>query len=180
MKPTRTEKVRALRESLKAKCDGIGEEPGVYRWWVREEAAKKLLEPLPGVDFSKLQRRIVDGCLHLALYFGIARHLRQRLNWHINQKHSPSTVESGFLSTLRQTIGALHGLPASMAESAVNDFMDSDCCLEFRHTSSREEAEEIERREISQNYYPLNVQGNKGVEKETVRALSHLRKKFKI
>lgn len=179
MNNKRIEKVKDLRISLKTKQDGISQDPGVYRWWVKKEAAKKLLSTMPKIDWSKVQSAKINGKEYLALYFGIAKHLRQRLNWHINQEHRPSAVRSGFLSTLRQTLSALHGVPMSEAENTVNDFMDENCYLEFGHTTSRQDAEEKERYELTHNYYPLNVQGNKVVEKEVIKTLSNLRKEYK-
>ena len=154
----------------------VNKSPGIYAWWFKEEAARQLLKPLEGVDISRLQARDIEGEHCLALYFGISRDLRGRIRWHVAQKHTPSAISRGFLSTLRLTICALLGLPASVAEQAVNDFMDANCYLSFAHVLTLAETEAEEADELSTNYYPLNLQGNKVVEATVLAKLKELRK----
>lgn len=172
-------KASELRIAVKGRNSLITRDPGIYRWWFDEEGAKAITRALPDVDFNSVQKRDIDGRVYYALYFGIAKSLRQRLNWHLNQRHSPSTVKKGFLSTLRQTLSALLGIPESETQQTVNDFQDRHCYVEFEQTSSRETAEDIERDELSEKYYPLNIQGNKGVPKQIINRLSELRKQYK-
>lgn len=152
--------------------------PGIYVWWFKEEAAWQLLKPLEPVDHSRLARRTIDGEPYVALYFGISRDLCGRIRWYVAQKHTPSAISREFLSTLRLTICALLGLPASVAEQAVNDFMDANCYLSFAHVPTFAEAEAEEADELSTNYYPLNLQGNKVVEATVLAKLKELRKAY--
>lgn len=157
----------------------VDKSPGIYVWWFKEEAAWQLLKPLEPVDHSRLARRTINGEPCVALYFGISRDLRSRIRWHVAQKHTPSAISKGFLSTLRLTICALLGLPASVAEQAVNDFMDANCYISFAHMLMLAETEAKEADELSTNYYPLNLQGNKVVEAAVLAKLKALRKTYR-
>ena len=171
------ESVKNLRDS---KCSTVDNCPGYYFWWFREDCVKKLLAPLPGVDYSRL---ISDRNGYVALYVGIVekekRTLRQRALWHICDDHSASKVKAGTLSTLRQTISALLGIDMTKSKQAVNDFMDDNCEWEWFPTKSGEEAKAKEKEELSKHYYPLNIKANKVVNKDTKNALKKLRKDFK-
>lgn len=156
----------------------VNREPGCYKWWFREECVRDLLAPLnPHIDYNRL---IHDGNGFVALYFGIAKDLNVRANWHICQKHSLSSVRSGFLSTLRQSLSALLGVDMTQSEQTLNDFMDEYCEWEWMVTASYADAKTIEQNELSTNYYPLNIQGNKVVDSKVIKALKALRKKHKI
>ena len=157
----------------------VDKSPGIYAWWFKEEAARQLLKPLEPVDHSRLARRTIDGEPYVALYFGISRDLRGRIRWHVAQKHTPSSVSRGFLSTLRLTLSALLGLPASQAEQAVNDFIDANCRLSFAHVPTLAKAEAEEADELSTNYYPLNLQDNKAVEDMVLAKLKAMRKTYR-
>lgn len=175
--------VHSLRALIQGKqlASLVDKTPGVYVWWFKESAAKQLLVPLKGVDWHHphLQRRTIDGEGYVALYFGISRDLRGRITWHVAQRHTTSAVSRGFLSTLRLTLSALLALPASQAEQAVNDFIDKNCLLSFRNVLTLEDAEREELTELSTNYYPLNLQGNKKVDFSVRRALRELRKTYR-
>lgn len=181
MIPSNNIPVSHLRKLIAARQLGTvaDKSPGIYAWWFKEEAAWQLLKPLEPVDHSRLARRTIDGEPCVALYFGISRDLRSRIRWHVAQKHTPSAISKGFLSTLRLTICALLGLPASVAEQAVNDFMDANCYISFAHVPTLAEAEAEEAEELSTNYYPLNLQGNKVVEATVLAKLKALRKAYR-
>ena len=118
---------RVLVKDLKEKDPkflSVAKEPGVYRWWFPRDLAEKLLKPLTGVDTKQISKEIVDGEEYWCLYLGIAKDLRQRIRWHACQKHSPSAVKHGFLSTLRQSISALLGLDQTMSAADVSDVLE--------------------------------------------------------
>ena len=118
-----------MRDSVKhlrnSKCVKVNQCPGYYIWWFKEKSIKKLLSPLSNIDYNKLTS---DGNGYVALYFGISSKpsssLYKRARWHIFDKHTPSKVSSGTLSTLRQTLSALFGLDMTKSQDAVNKFMD--------------------------------------------------------
>ena len=172
-------KVQTLRETVKKRQCEIPEGPGVYRWWFEEEGAKALLKALPEVDLSKVQSRMVDDKRWLALYFGISKDLRGRIRWHMTQHHTPLSVKTGYISTFRLSLSALLGLPATEAEEAVNRFMDEYCVIDYKPVENIEEANEIERKELSTKFYPLNIANNRFVDRRITKALTKLRIEYK-
>lgn len=171
-----------MRDSVKhlrnSKCVKVNQCPGYYIWWFKEKSIKKLLSPLSNIDYNKLTS---DGNGYVALYFGISSKpsssLYKRARWHIFDKHTPSKVSSGTLSTLRQTLSALFGLDMTKSQDAVNKFMDDNCEWEWHCTKSGKDAENVEKEELSTNYYPLNIKDNKVLNPAT--ALIALRKKYR-
>lgn len=172
---------RVLVKDLKEKDPkflSVAKEPGVYRWWFPRDLAEKLLKPLTGVGTKQISKEIVDGEEYWCLYLGIAKDLRQRIRWHACQKHSPSAVKHGFLSTLRQSISALLGLDQTMSAADVNDVLEK-CYWDWCPTATKEEAEAIEKKQLISGYFPINIQGNKNVDPAVIKQLKELRKKHK-
>lgn len=170
------ESVKNLREKRFAPVE---KKPGVYTWWFKKSCLNSLLNELPDFNISELQHRKIGNTNYYALYFGIAKNCRERASWHMSQHHSVSSVRSGYLSTLRQTLSALLKKNMTQAEETVNGFIEENCFWEWQYTKSREDAHAIETGELAKNYYPLNIQGNKVVPHEISSTLSALRKKYK-
>ena len=175
------ESVAELRRLIVLRQLPIEKTSGIYRWWFKEAAAKSLVSKIPNATTANCQACVINGEKFVALYFGISKDLRGRIKWHISQNNTASAVKSGFLSTLRQTISAL--LPEEMTKSqdSVNKLMDEYCYLEWEYTQSKEEAENLETKELSQSRYayPLNGAKNKTVSKEHVACLTKLRKEYR-
>jgi predicted GIY-YIG superfamily endonuclease len=76
----------------------IPEENGIYYWYITKQGANQL-----GIDVVDCE--IKDN--KYLVYIGLAKNLNKRLNWHYNDKHLPSSIKSGYVSTLRQTLSAL-------------------------------------------------------------------------
>lgn len=173
-------KVRTLREQLSNQTSGIENLPGIYCWWFKEKAAQILLVNLPLTqdELAKIQKREINGEEYWALYFGISKDMLARAKWHIMQKHSPSAVKHGTLSTLRQTLSALCSAVMSESEGTVNEFIDSNCYWEWEYC---QRFKEVEFQELSSivKCYPLNIQENKTVNKEVREKLTSLRKLHK-
>lgn len=172
---------RVLVKDLKEKDPkflSVAKEPGVYRWWFPRDLAEKLLKPLADVDTKQISKEIVDGEEYWCLYVGIAKDLRQRIRWHACQKHSPSAVKHGFLSTLRQSISALLGLDQTMSAADVSDVLEK-CYWDWSPTATKEDAEDIEKEQLISGYFPINIQGNKNVDPAVIKRLKELRKKHK-
>ena len=170
--------IKSVKELRDEKFAAVCTQSGIYKWWFRESAIDSLLKPLGNVNNKQLLHKKVKGEVFYALYFGIANNCRERAAWHIAQHHTPSSVKSGYLSTLRRTLSALLEKNMTKSESAVNKFMDENCYWEWEYTTNREKALTIESSELCKNYYPLNIQGNKVVPREIKRKLSQLRKKY--
>lgn len=172
---------RVLVKDLKEKDPkflSVAKEPGVYRWWFPRDLAEKLLKPLTGVDTKQISKEIVDGEEYWCLYLGIAKDLRQRIRWHACQKHSPSAVKHGFLSTLRQSISALLGLDQTMSAADVSDVLEK-CYWDWCPTATKGDAEDIEKEQLISGYFPINIQGNKNADPAVIKRLKELRKKHK-
>ncbi len=171
--------IKSVKELREEKYASVCKRSGIYKWWFRGTAIDSLLTPLGNVNKEQLLHKKINNVGYYALYFGIAKSCRERLAWHIGQHHNPSSVKSGYLSTLRQTLSALLGCNMTKSEKEVNEFMDDNCYLEWEYTNNREEAHIIESSELCNNYYPLNIQGNKVVPCEIKRKLSQIRKMYK-
>ena len=175
-------KVKEIRESLSKGVKVCEETPGWYRWWCEKESASKLLNPL-NVNISQLLHQNIDGKDYVAIYFGISKKgkgLNGRLKWHICQPHRQSAVESGTLSTFRQSLSALLGIKMVDAEKIVNSFID-ECYVEFHNVPDSKEAEAMESQELTHKdyLYPINIKDAKGTPKEIRSNLKALRKLYK-
>lgn len=174
-------KVSLLREQLSNRTSGI--EPkrgGVYCWWFKREVAQTILAKLPLTqeELAKIQARKIEDESYLALYFGISKDMLARAKWHTLQKHSPSAVKHGTLSTLRQTISALLGEDMSQSEGTVNEFINRNCYLVWEYDESYK-LRETDELSSTTKCYPLNIQENKTVTKEVRKELLKLRKQHK-
>ncbi len=178
---TMNEGIESVAKLIKENFKFVAKRSGVYTWWFRESCVADLLAPLKGVDMDKIQPKTIEDEEYRALYFGIATSCRQRAIWHMRPSphHNDSSVRSGRLSTLRQTLSALLGKNMTKAEKAVNDFIGKNCYWQWEYTATREEAEDREQHELRTNYYPLNIQGNKTVSPDIIGTLKGLRKKYK-
>jgi hypothetical protein len=128
----------------------ISTQPGIYRWYMSESLADKLDVPIDGCQYEESVGYMV--------YVGIAKSMRQRLVWHTTQKHLPSAVRSGFLSTLRQTLAGLAKVPMDDTET-VNSILD-DMFVKFEYCVSKEEASQLEKGYFQSASLPLNIMGN--------------------
>lgn len=173
------EKISSIRASIKS----LSNDSVVYMWWFKKDCVDSLLKPLSvSIATLNLEHKVIYGVDYYCLYVGIGQSCKERFNWHINQEHSESTINSGVLSTLRNTLSALLGLDCSKSMNAVNDFIDTNCNLEWDlyPSKSKKELEEIESKLINGDFQrPLNIQGNENMPKESLSKLTELRKLHK-
>ena len=54
--------------------------------------------------------------------------------------------------------------------------MDENCMINYKSVESIEEAEAIEKKELSTKYYPLNIANNRFVDRHILLALTKLRR----
>lgn len=152
--------------------------PGVY-WWYFPRVALDHFRISEFCDIEKLLLRAApDG--KVCLYHGLAKSLAQRVEWHADQKLTLSCMQTGFLSTFRFTLLALNDFDYSEAEAKINSYFD-DLSVSWRATTTREEAEFVERGELNGEYhYPLNIQANRKPELLAyIRHLKSVRKAYK-
>lgn len=152
--------------------------PVVYRWWFPKEHLRLVTNPY--VNVTSLDKRVIGDKEYFALYVGIGVSCKERFNWHIHQKHSDSSVRSGYLSTLRQTISALLGKNMTESKESVDDIL-KECYLEWEIFPSycKKELEAEESGLIGKGYYPLNVQKNTPVDLKWRQHLSAKRKEHR-
>lgn len=172
--------IKNIRCDFRNKNITIKTLPGIYRWWFKEEGAMMILNQLPHVDMNMIQKRKINDKTHFALYFGISKDLKGRIKWHTCQHHTTSSVKSGYLSTLRQTLSAFLNTDMSKSESILNEFIEENCYWEWDYTNTHQDAINKEKKELASStyYYPLNISDNKSAPKEIICCVKDLRKKY--
>ena len=165
------------------------DKPGWYRWWAPIKVLEKLRITPDYLEFL-CKRKLKDEYFY-CVYVGIAvkESIRARLNWHVNQRHRKSAVQSGTLSTFRQSISSLVA-EDQFDEDAANQLIDmlivEYCAMDYtiKSDEAKNEIECIEKEALSsKNSYvlPLNIQGNKNVViKQYLTDLKKVRKISKI
>ena len=172
------EKVTSLRRDMQS----VSDKPGVYQWWADKDDLLIILQAL-SMQFSNVQSDLEEQDGFYCIYAGMAwrESLRSRLNWHINQKNTISSVKSKFLSTLRQSIAAILGVPMTDTET-VNNFMDrlrvSYDAIDFaiKSQEAKQAAHDWERNKFnSGKFYILNIQENRSHPQAPYKKLKELR-----
>lgn len=148
----------------------ISTDAGVYKWYMPQTLVDLLSIPIDDCEYK-------DGFGYF-VYVGIAKNMRQRLDWHISQKHSKSSVKSGFLSTFRQTLCGLAKVPMDDGDT-VNNIIDQ-MSIEFSLCSSKDEAESIEREMIHSFTLPLNIKHNNHPFAKELKRLRGISKKLAL
>ncbi|MGB3946615.1 MAG: hypothetical protein WBM13_01405 [Bacteroidia bacterium] len=155
----------------------VNEVSGVYYWYIKTKSFKKIFPELP--DFIKNNpKQLTKDQEYVLVYVGIANNLRERLLWHLDQKHTLSAIRSGFLSTLRQSLSAIAFATMANCDKELNDFFEKNLLVKWvEHSSPRDEEKKL----LIKYILPLNIQGNKREElKESILELRRLRKKVKL
>lgn len=175
-----------VADIIKSGFAEIKPESGFYVWWFPQDEANALIEPLKEfIDADKLRKvqvEQIEGKTYYALYFGIASKkggLLQRIKWHtaaINP-HTPACVRHRTLSTLRQTICGLMGLPMVGTETQEKvDEIIKKCYWEW---TEHDNPHEIELNQLNNENacYPLNIKENNTISRECLKELRLLRSK---
>lgn len=168
----------------KAKLEQIEAKPGYYKWWAKIGELEIILKAL-NVKLKDVESAIEKKDDLYCIYVGIAakESIRDRLNWHINQKHAWSAVKSGSLSTLRQSISSVVA-KNQRAEDETNSFIDKlevEYYLkndgEIKNKNTEKELLDIEKALMEKNLYILNIKDNKHqIAPRTATPLGNLRK----
>lgn len=167
--------------------------PGYYKWW----APKKSLELLLNSKYLKnnylkkllpyLTTSTYKGKKYYYIYVGIAvkESIQSRLDWHVNQHHTKSSVESGFLSTFRQSISSLAAFN-QFDENTTNELIDTlvieyyQINLPIKSTEAKEKIEMFEKNELFNHLLPINIKDNKNaIVKDFLKELKVIRKSSK-
>ena len=149
------------------------DKPGWYRWRAPIQALEKLLDSTYISEkymtqlMPFLHRKKFNRDDYFCIYIGVAinESIRDRLNWHVNQHHTKSAMQSGFLSTLRKTISSLVS-GNQYNEVATNGLIDH-LLIEYyardypiKSDIAKSMIDKIGRDEMENNILPLNIMGN--------------------
>ena len=160
--------------------------PGYYKWWAKKSELDIILSAL-NAEFFELSSFIEQKDGLYCIYVGIAakESIRKRLDWHVNDAHTPSRVLNGTLSTLRQSISSV--VAHNQYDKDATDAFIDKLTIEFytiddpiKSPSAIDNLHIIERRIMSEHLYVLNIQDNKFPQAQPIKKrLSALRKNSK-
>ena len=180
---TNLESVIDIRNNINTTPSFVKKEPGVYRLWMKEVTALEILNKLNCSNLAgNLLQKNIQGKDYLAMYFGMSKNMHDRLKWHVLQNHDAKTVKNGTISTLRHTLSSILFIdePITSTKEKLDKWMDDNCFFEWEYMPDKSIAAHIEEEEISRNIYPLNIQDNDNISKESIKLIKDLRKKVKI
>ena len=165
--------VNELRQLTASRQSAVEKRPGVYRWWFPKNDADELLAHFKNrilLKDAKLQERMINRKLYVALYFGISNDMSRRIRWHIRGPFRSSTLRR----TLRAIIAP--NVNDDTAASIVNQWLDK-CYWEWDYTDTVERAEQLETAELAQQEfaYPLNISKNETMPAAWIAELKKLR-----
>ena len=175
--------VKAIELRNKENLQKIKKLPGYYKWWAKRTELDVILTEL-NVKFDDVKSSIETKSGMFCIYVGIAVNepVVDRLNWHVNDKHTESSVKYGTLSTLRQSIASIvaHN---QYDKEATDNFIDK---LEVEYffndnpiksTDAKNELTDIEKQLLQEHLRVLNIRDNNHpCAKEIKKELKRLRK----
>ena len=175
--------VKAIELRNKENLQKIKKVPGYYKWWAKRTELDIILTEL-NVKFDDVKSSIETKSGMFCIYVGIAvkESIRDRLNWHVNDKHTESSVKYGTLSTLRQSIASIL-VHNQYDKEATDNFIDK---LEVEYffndnpiksSDANSELTGIEKQLLKEHFIVLNIKGNNHpCAKEIKKELKRLRK----
>ena len=151
-----------------------GDKPGWYRWWASTETLKCLLDS-PHITKKHMKQLLphLSRCTYeqddyFCIYVGVAikESIRDRLNWHVNQRHTKSAVQSGFLSTFRKSVSSLlagNQYDENATNNLIDNMMIEYCEIDhpIKSESAKDLIQQIENNEMKEHIMPLNIMGNR-------------------
>lgn len=160
--------------------------PGYYKWWAKEEDVIALFKGLD-LDFLKYKDCLEKIDSWYCIYVGVAikESIRDRINWHINDKHNESAVRSGYLSTFRKSISSVIA-KNQYDKDATNNFIDKlqveyfKINLSIKSDNAKEKSRTIEKEMLEKYLRLLNIKDNHHKEANDIKKkLRNLRKEAK-
>ena len=178
--------VKALTLRKKENLLKIQQKPGYYKWWALNEELFVILKAL-NLDYSKIKDFIEYKDGFYCIYVGIAvkESVRDRLNWHINDSHTPARVQNGILSTLRQSIASI--VSNNQFDKLHTDYFMNKLFVEYFYSDNevktavaKNELISIEKKLMNDYLRILNIRDNHHPAAEgVIKNLKELRKKSK-
>lgn len=133
-----------LINSFKPHVDPIPniQSKGIYFWFMKQKAYSNLSHFINITPIEPIYSKTINGEKYDLVYLGTAgtgkkgnSNLKNRFDWHINQKHKESVIKQkqSALSTLRTGLSSLlsDDLILPFTERLVNDFMSSNIVLYY-------------------------------------------------
>ena len=157
----------------------IPDQRGLYKWWCKHEVLEAIATELQ-CDITKCSIEKNNECDLFCVYVGVAvkETLKERIKWHMGN-HTDSSVKHKTLSTLKQSLSAIHN--QDMSPSLANEldkYMDQFYVSVNTDISEAQDIYAEEKRllfEKGQPLYILNIQGNNH-EQSPKQKLKDLRK----
>lgn len=146
---------RKLRD--KAELDKVPAKAGYYKWWAGEPEFRLLVERL-GVDFDECSARSEKEDGLYCIYVGQSSKLKDRLGNHVT-RHRLDEIESGRLSTFRQTLSSVVAGDQSDMETT-DAFIDKLYVEWFLVDPTTDDVNEIETQRINEYLRILNGMKN--------------------
>lgn len=162
------------------------EKPGYYKWWASYEHLQILLNNLD-CNFDIVEKFIEKKDNLYCIYAGVAikESIQDRLNWHINDKHTPQRVINGFLSTFRKSLSSVI-CRNQFNKEKTNEFIDGlyveyfEVDLPIKSDSAKHTIHQIEKDILAKNLLILNIQENHHPMSQNIKKkLKQLRKESK-
>ncbi|UTC62504.1 hypothetical protein E4O05_00895 [Treponema sp. OMZ 787] len=175
--------VKAIELRNKENLQKIKKMPGYYKWWAKRTELDIILNEL-NVNFDDVKSSIETKLDMFCIYVGIAakESIGERLNWHVNDKHTTTSVKYGTLSTLRQSIASIVAHD-QYNKKATDDFIDKLYVEYFfndhriKSGDAKNELTCIERQLLQEYLRVLNImENNHPCAKEIKKELKRLRK----
>lgn len=142
------------------------DKPGYYKWWATKKDTIRIFDGL-GLNFSDYKQDLESNEGLYCIYVGIAikESIRDRLDWHINDRHNKSAVKNRTLSTLRQSIASVIA-GNQYDKEATNSFIDKlkveYVALDFpiKSEEAKVEIHRMEKDLLGKSLRVLNIQEN--------------------
>ncbi len=158
--------LEAIKLRAKERLIEISNAPGYYKWWASKEEFDFMLKKLD-VNYENIKDAIETRNDLYCIYIGIAvkESVRERLNWHINDRHTTSQIKHGTLSTLRQSISSIV-VQNQHDKKSTDDFINK-LYVEYYYSKNKiksdEAKKELHKAEVellSEHLYILNIKDN--------------------
>jgi hypothetical protein len=162
---------------------------GIYFWFMKQSAYELLGQFVPITPIQPRYTKLIDNKAFNLVYLGTAgtgkkgkSNLKDRFEWHINQKHKESVIKQkqSALSTLRTGLSSLlsNDLILPFTERLVNDFMSSNMILYYMEYENNHDVINKDEKILINTFKPIfNLKNNSNSHKNSI---SNSTKNYKI
>ena len=156
---------------LRKTHNNLPQEAGIYKWYANKESCAEIFSRFKDWRkiFEGVDTRNINGEECYLIYVGTTSRknggIRNRLSWHICQRHDLNAVKNGTLSTFRQSLSSMLSEDQS-DEAKTNEALDK-LWVEYEtlplSCGNEETIKIIESKEselINKFHPPLNIRSN--------------------